>query len=236
MKKTVSEKQIECLFQFTREHYVEHYDLQVELVDHLANAIEERWEQTPELPFEECMNAEFKKFGVFGFMDVVEKRQKALRKKYRALIWQQVADFFQLPKILLTGSLTFLLYLVVQLGVFYRLFFVVMFFLLMFFIAVYVQKMRNSYKKRIEQTGRKWVLEEYIFSIVAIPIPSMFAIYIQILLQAHIHKWVIENPYLIFLICLGVVVSSILVYVAVFFIPKKSEKYLVETYPEYSLV
>ncbi len=47
MKKTVNEKQIERLFQFTREHYVKHYDLQSELVDHLANAIEQRWEETP---------------------------------------------------------------------------------------------------------------------------------------------------------------------------------------------
>lgn len=41
--KTVTPEQIERLYEFTRGHYVEHCDLQSELVDHLANAIEKRW-------------------------------------------------------------------------------------------------------------------------------------------------------------------------------------------------
>ena len=40
----LSAEQIERLYQFTRQHYVEYYDLQTELVDHLANAIEEQWQ------------------------------------------------------------------------------------------------------------------------------------------------------------------------------------------------
>ena len=78
----LSAEQIEKLYQFTRQHYVEYYDLQTELVDHLANAIEEQWQQNPKLSFEEALQIEFKKFGVFGFMDVVEQRQSALNKKY----------------------------------------------------------------------------------------------------------------------------------------------------------
>jgi hypothetical protein len=42
-------------------------------VDHLANAIE-TMARKPKLSFNEALNKEFK-FGVFGFMDVVEKRQ-----------------------------------------------------------------------------------------------------------------------------------------------------------------
>ena len=76
----LSAEQIERLYQFTRQHYVEYYDLQTELVDHLANAIEEQWQKNPKLSFEEALQIEFKKFGVFGFMEVVEKRQVALNK------------------------------------------------------------------------------------------------------------------------------------------------------------
>ena len=36
----VNQKQIDELYLFTRQHFVEYYDLQTELVDHLANAIE----------------------------------------------------------------------------------------------------------------------------------------------------------------------------------------------------
>jgi hypothetical protein len=49
-------------------------------VDHLANAIETQWQENPKLSFNEALNKEFKKFGVFGFMDVVEKRQTVLSK------------------------------------------------------------------------------------------------------------------------------------------------------------
>ena len=40
-------EQIDQLYRFTRQHYVEWYDLQTELVDHLANAIEEQWQENP---------------------------------------------------------------------------------------------------------------------------------------------------------------------------------------------
>ena len=78
-------QQIDRLYQFTRQHYVEYYDLQTELVDHLANAIEEQWQENPKITFEEVLQKEFKKFGVFGFMDVVEKRQAAMNKKYNKI-------------------------------------------------------------------------------------------------------------------------------------------------------
>ncbi len=40
MTKKVSPQEIQRLYRFTREHYVEYYDLQTELVDHLATGIE----------------------------------------------------------------------------------------------------------------------------------------------------------------------------------------------------
>ncbi len=62
----VNQEQIASLYAFTKKHYVEFYDLQTELVDHLANAIEAQWENNPEIPFEEALQIEFKKFGIFG--------------------------------------------------------------------------------------------------------------------------------------------------------------------------
>jgi hypothetical protein len=50
--------QIDKLFTFTRQHFVEYYDLQSELVDHLANSIEAQ-EQFPKRTFEEALNIEF---------------------------------------------------------------------------------------------------------------------------------------------------------------------------------
>jgi hypothetical protein len=103
-------QQIERLYQFTCQHYVEWYDLQTELVDHLANSIEAQWQENPKISFEDALQVEFKKFGVFGFMDVVEKRQAALNKKYNVISWKHFKAFFTIPKIILTATLIVLIF------------------------------------------------------------------------------------------------------------------------------
>lgn len=231
MKKTITAEQVTRLYEFTREHYVEHYDLQTELVDHLANAIEQRWEATPEMPFEDCIKAEFKKFGIFGFMDVVERRQKALRKKYRKLIWKQLIGFFEIPKILLTAVLTFLLYFMVQSDFLPSYVYAVLGFILIGAMSFYLLKLQKKYKKHTKETGRKWVLEEMIFGIAAVP--ALLNIGTQVILQSHLQQWTIENPYIVFVICLGIVVFLILCYIILVYLPNNAEKYLAETYPEY---
>ena len=94
----VSQEQIEELYQFTRKHYVVHYDLQTELVDHLAMGIEQQWQEDPDRTFDTALQREFKKFGVFGFTEIVEKRQVAMSKRYRRFIWDHVKEFFSIPK------------------------------------------------------------------------------------------------------------------------------------------
>lgn len=64
----LTENQIQQLYKFTEQHYVEWYDVQTELVDHLANGIEHQIGLNPELSFESALNNEFKKFGVLGFL------------------------------------------------------------------------------------------------------------------------------------------------------------------------
>ena len=70
-KEILSEAQIQSLYRFTRAHFVYHYDLQTELVDHMAEAIEELQEKQPELTFDDATKIVFKSFGVFGFQDIV---------------------------------------------------------------------------------------------------------------------------------------------------------------------
>ena len=47
----VNETEIEKLYAFTGQHYVAYYDVQTELVDHLANAIEAQWAINPAISF-----------------------------------------------------------------------------------------------------------------------------------------------------------------------------------------
>ncbi|MDB0600598.1 hypothetical protein [Tenacibaculum maritimum] len=50
----LTNNEIKALYKFTQEHYVAYYDVQVELVDHLANDIEKIWERSPSLSFEKA--------------------------------------------------------------------------------------------------------------------------------------------------------------------------------------
>ncbi len=86
----LTQSQIEDLYAFTRQHFVVYYDLQTELVDHLANTIEHLWETEPKLPFEDAKQKAFKKFGIFGFMDAIAQREKAMNKRYTKYLWKEL--------------------------------------------------------------------------------------------------------------------------------------------------
>ena len=101
----LTQTNIKELYKFTRKHFVYHYDVQTELVDHLANDIEEIWVTQQHLSFQEARDKSFKKFGIFGFMDVVEKKQSQMTKKYFKIILRFVKEWFRLPKIVLTLAL-----------------------------------------------------------------------------------------------------------------------------------
>ena len=106
----LSAKQIEQLFTFTKKHLVEHYDVQVELVDHLANAIEDQWKENPNILFEDALQTEFKKFGIFGFTGLVEQKQAALKNHYWKIIKKEFISFFSVPKIILSVILFYILF------------------------------------------------------------------------------------------------------------------------------
>ena len=73
--------QIEELHEFCYFRTVRHYDVQVEIVDHLASAIEKIWETNPTLPFDEAMYQVGEQFGGdLGFATIKQEKEKALRK------------------------------------------------------------------------------------------------------------------------------------------------------------
>ncbi len=226
----LSAEQIERLYQFTRQHYVEYYDLQTELVDHLANAIEEQWQKNPKLSFEEALQIEFKKFGVFGFMNVVEQRQSALNKKYNRMVLKELKTFFSVPKVIGTissvGIVFYLLrYFQESLFVVQTLFF---FLIISYFIGISILLRRNKIRRK--QNGKKWLLKEIIYGYSSIAglinIPIQFAI--------HIDDAKYNDGFLI-LISFLLIVLALTEYIMLVLIPSKAEDFLKETYPEYKI-
>jgi len=88
-EKRVTKNQITELFDFVRRKRVRFYDLQVELVDHLATGIEQIWEAEPELSFERARDRVYREFGITGFAHVVDARMQAISKQ----VWREAAAF-----------------------------------------------------------------------------------------------------------------------------------------------
>ena len=110
----LTSEQIDRLYQFTIKHFVEYYDLQTELVDHLANAIEQQWQENPNVTFEDALQTVFKKFGDSGFRKLLVQRKKALRIKSLKLIWSHFKTFFKIPRIILTFLAVFFVFYILK--------------------------------------------------------------------------------------------------------------------------
>lgn len=227
----LSAQQIDQLYAFTRQHFVEWYDLQSELVDHLANAIEQEWEQNPNRSFEEILNKEFQKFGVFGFMGVVEERQKFLNKKYSRLIWSYYREFFGLPKIILTVALVYGLHIIIHLfnnsNVFPTI--VVSFLLISGFFTF---RKRYYFKKKAKETGMKWLFEEIMLNRVTLLLfllPSTVINFINTF-QNNFEP----SDWSLILGETAFVLVGLLVFIQLMIVPKRVATDLAKIYPEYS--
>ena len=151
--------QIAQLYTFTRQHYVEHYDVQTELVDHLAIDIEKILEENPSLSFSEARDNAFQKFGVFGFMDIVEQKQKQLSKKYIQLIFRFVLEWLKFPKIIASLFLFYLLYSLQFTPIAYNTY-ICIYLLLTLAHVITLFLLRRGLKRKNKRTGKKWMLED----------------------------------------------------------------------------
>ncbi|MFP9115035.1 hypothetical protein ACLI1A_13945 [Flavobacterium sp. RHBU_3] len=223
---TLTPQQIDHLYAFTKKHYIEYYDLQTELVDHLANAIEQRWATEPNVSFEDALQAEFKKFGVFGFTELAEKREGVLKKKYHKLAWGYAKDFLKLPKILLSLSLVVVFYYIFKSEP------IMMDLLLvsgMLFFAVNYVVLRYRYGLKVHRTGKAWLFENIIFKCAGFGFP----VYVPINTVTIFFRG--KNPEAALII--NAVLFTIIVvyyYIMLYVMPSRAEQHLRETYPEYA--
>lgn len=225
-------EQIQRLYIFTRQHYVEYYDLQTELVDHLANAIEQQWQQNPKLSFDEALQKEFKKFGVFGFQDVVEQRQKALNKKYNKLVWEHFKDFFSVPKIIVSVSAVFGLFYILKHFYFSEILAVLMIGIILIVFSYLFIKNRKI-QKRKKETDKVWLYEQIIFGYGTFSSVLTFPIHTYNLIFNKFEK--LPNDYVLLAISLFTVSIYLVSYIIVYLIPSKAEDYLSQVYPEYKI-
>lgn len=227
MQKKLTSTDIEKIYAFTAQHGVAYYDLQSELADHLAHAIEEQWAHNQNLNIEDALQASFKTFGNRGFDEVVTERKRALGKRYQKLLLGYFIDFFTLPKLLLTAAL------------FYGFHFIllqdhdiIMFSILaiQFISVVKMIRLKNKLAKTQEHTGRKWLFEEMIYKglFVAATL-GFFPGLSQLSSSRHL------GNYGHWIMCVILTLFVLHNYIALFVIPGRAKEHLTTVYPEYGL-
>jgi hypothetical protein len=106
----LSEEQVQFLYAFTNKKGVQWYDLQLELVDHLACRIEEEMTANSSLGFEAALDKVYKGFGLFGFAKVIQEKHKQIQRMSKKIWWEAVLSYLKWPKISLVLLVSFILW------------------------------------------------------------------------------------------------------------------------------
>ena len=234
MKKELSVAETKELFTFCRKHYVYQYDLQIELVDHMASEIESIWEIEPEVPFMDALKQTFAKFGIYGFSKIKEEKQKALVRKYNRMLFRYLLDFFSWPKILFTLAATIVCYYLLIFVPEPSWFFLGIAVLSIIFIVVYYGYISPKLLNIETVPGKTFLLLE------RLKLTKMGGgLIFNLALQSHLVFRHLDSAdfssqrLILFGVSLGVVGFLMISNGILFYIPKQIQKHFREQFPEF---
>lgn len=232
-ERKLTPEEVDSLLDFCTRHYVPEYDLQVELVDHLASGIENQWAENPDLPFQVALNNTFDQFGIFGFSKIKSQKEKELRRKYRNLFWKYTLEFFRLPKILLTILLTIVLFALYRVASnFYAI--TLSMLVLLILVNLWYVFLLFPRKYKIETVDNKsFVLINYLKGD-QLGISILFQIPIQGMGMMKNFNYSYLNQPLITLIASFIIVCfGVLTYVYLFVLPANIRAHFIDQYPQF---
>jgi len=235
MNRKITIEETNRLFKFCRDHYVYHYDLQVELVDHLASSIEEQWQIKPELSFEESLYKSFRKFGVTGFRKIKEQKQKELARRYNILLWKYLLEFYRWPKMLMTLAGTLILFTLLKMA--NSIVWVIVPYFIIISIAAFFYYYLVSRKqlKNIAKPGKKFMILEYLkqvqFVVILLSQTPVNMLNIGRFLDLH----AVHQNWALMLISFLMISLNIIFYGYFFYIPFKIKEHFREQFPEFAL-
>lgn len=98
----LTDEEIAELYKYCERKKVLYYDIQIEIVDHMATAIEEKRKANPDLPFKQALEEVHASFGSFGLKEIIDSKTASMSKQYRKIRRQLLRSYFTFPKIALT--------------------------------------------------------------------------------------------------------------------------------------
>lgn len=106
----ITESEYKYLFEYTRRHYSRYYDVQLEVLDHLASMIEDIREQDPSVGFKSALNIAYKSMPGKEFDKVIVEKEKALKKYWNKQIIAFIISYLRLPMIIKTIVLALVIF------------------------------------------------------------------------------------------------------------------------------
>ena len=225
----LSKDQIQQLYTFTEKHFVEWYDVQTELVDHLANGIEDQWQKDNTLTFDEALKNEFKKFGIMGFSEVVEQKTNALNKYYRKEVWKHFINYFKLPKIILTLASWWCVFKLLHIVDNQVYVIVPLVFVLTAVFIYYLFMAGKKIRQKKKETGKKWLFDNSILTLGGLFQFFNLPIYFSFFYQENL--W---NKITLFVFSVLIVLYALTLFIAINIAPKVKET-LSKEHPDYKL-
>ncbi len=130
---------------FIKQKGFTYIDVQMEILDHVASAVEEKMTKDANLTFANAINQTHKSFGIYGFSSIEDGITRGLDQKYLRLFYKNIVSFFK-PKYIAITTLVFLIlykiqYFIQQKELLFPLFLVAMVALV---VILYVQYFRSQ--------------------------------------------------------------------------------------------
>lgn len=100
--KKINTQQLKQIEDFLDKKDIVYHDLKLEFLDHICSGIEDQWEKHPNVSFNKAFHNEYKKFGMYGFSDILEKRETSLKWFYWKRIGLHSLNWFKIPQIFFT--------------------------------------------------------------------------------------------------------------------------------------
>ena len=233
MNRTITPQETEELFKVCKNYGVYFYDVQIELVDHLASFIEEQWVKNPELNFQSTMKNAVSIFGKSNFTEFALQKEKEVNRKYNRLLWNYLVEFYRWPKILITIAFSLGLFILFEIFNQTEIMTLAYSGLVLFSYVIYLllifpkYKIAGRYGKTFLLVGRQSQINSII--ILILQVPNLIHLTFNVL-----HIQTIENKFALAGLSFFIVFLSILLYANIFFLTKKIKEHFTEQFPEFA--
>lgn len=96
----ISKEEYKYLFEYTARHYTKYYDVQIEVIDHLASSIDELRSEDPSKGFRVALNEAYKNLPGRDFAKVIVEKEKMLAKYWKKQMNEYLLKYLSWPLVL----------------------------------------------------------------------------------------------------------------------------------------